>query len=76
MRSGFRIDRRAALTGLGATLVAKPGFAQSASVDVVVIGAGLSGLNAALVAALLSALVDTHFLHQAADGTYVRTTAR
>ena len=36
----------------------------------------LFGLNAALVAALLSALVDTHFLHQAADGTYVRTTAR
>ena len=36
----------------------------------------LFGLNTALVAALLSVLVDTHFLHQAADGTYVRTTAR
>lgn len=49
MHSGFRIDRRAALTGLGAALVAKPGAAQGAQVDVVVIGAGLSGLNAALL---------------------------
>lgn len=36
----------------------------------------LFGLDAVIVEALFSALVDTHFLFRATDGKYARTTAR